>query len=55
MPCSVLIRSYELQDLTGQVTKGPDIYFAYGGFGDIYKGSWKNPETSQITVVSEIL
>lgn len=26
------------QDLTGQVVKAEDRYFAYGGFADIWKG-----------------
>jgi hypothetical protein len=49
------IRSHEVQDLTGQVTKSPGVYIAYGGFSDIYKGNWTDPNTGQSTVVSNIL
>ena len=42
----------QVQDLTGQVTKSPGVYIAYGGFSDIYKGTWRNPDTGQSTVVS---
>jgi len=40
------------RDLTGQVTKSPGVYIAYGGFSDIYKGIWTNPGTGQSTVVA---
>ena len=43
----------QVQDLTGQVTKSPGVYIAYGGFSDIYKGIWRNPETGQSMVVSQ--
>jgi hypothetical protein len=42
----------QVQDLTGQVTKSPGVYIAYGGFSDIYKGIWRNIDTGQSTVVS---
>ena len=29
-----------LVDLTGQITRDGDYYFAYGGFADVWKGTW---------------
>jgi serine/threonine protein kinase len=33
------------KDLTGQVTKTEDHYFAYGGFSEVFKGEWRDPAT----------
>jgi hypothetical protein len=29
-----------LADLTGQITRDGDYYFAHGGFADVWKGTW---------------
>ena len=43
--------SHEIQDLTGQVTKGS--FVGFGGLADVHKGEWTNPGTGQSAVVSE--
>ncbi|KIM73793.1 hypothetical protein PILCRDRAFT_718339 [Piloderma croceum F 1598] len=40
------------RDLTGQVTKTEDHYFAYGGFSEIYRGEWRNPSTGKVVRVA---
>jgi len=32
--------STTLVDLTGQITRDGDYYFAHGGFADVWKGTW---------------
>jgi len=44
------------RDLTGQVSKTEDHYFAYGGFSEIFKGRWTDPSTSgDVRVAIKIL
>jgi len=40
------------KDLTGQVVKTEDHYFAYGGFSEIYKGAWTDPLTDDVVKVA---
>jgi len=40
------------KDLTGQVTKTEEHYFAYGGFSEVYKGTWKDPSTNRVQRVA---
>jgi hypothetical protein len=44
---------YKIQNLTGQVTKDPGVYMAYGGLSDIYRGEWTDPDTGKKIPVSE--
>jgi hypothetical protein len=34
-----------LSDLTGQITRDGDYYFAHGGFADVWKGTWAKDTT----------
>lgn len=38
------------QDLTGRVKKISDLYFAYGGFSEIYKGIYQEESGAQLPV-----
>jgi len=40
------------KDLTGQIKKTEDHYFAYGGFSEIYKGEWTDPSTGKVVRVA---
>jgi len=47
LPCSTsseILNNRSSQDLTGQVIRD-DAYFAYGGFSEIYHGTWTDPST----------
>jgi len=40
------------KDLTGQIIKSEEHYFAYGGFSEVYKGEWKDPLTHDVQRVA---
>jgi serine/threonine protein kinase len=40
------------KDLTGQVTKTEEHYFAYGGFSEVFKGGWADPATGNVRRVA---
>jgi len=40
------------KDLTGQVKKTEEHYFAYGGFSEVFKGEWTDPSTKDVQRVA---
>jgi serine/threonine protein kinase len=40
------------KDLTNEVRRTEDHYFAYGGFSEVYRGEWTDPLTNNIRLVA---
>lgn len=43
------------KDLSGEVTKTEEYYFAYGGFSEVYKGKWEDPQGNIRGVAIKVL
>ncbi|KAF8621360.1 hypothetical protein AX15_007832 [Amanita polypyramis BW_CC] len=43
------------RDLTGHIKKISDLYFAYGGFSEVYKGSYRDEKGSERDVAIKII